>query len=161
MLPKVDSGSLAITVPPHPLRGQEQRFQTLAPTSRVPHLQLRGSLGQAPVPGLPFLKGGPQGRCGQASLWPPSGLAPHQVLRPLDLPRVAAVGSSPLGPHGPAGVSLAVEFLFHPGSRPAGVSPAVEFLFHPGSRLSAQGVFSKQCLGCFCLLGLVTRSVSF
>lgn len=137
VLPKADSGSLATTVCPHPLGGQEQRFQTLAPTSRAPHLQLRGSLGQAPVPGLPFLKGGPQGQCGQASLWPPSGLAPHQVLCPLDLPRVAAVGGSPLGPHGPAGMSLAVDFLFH-----------------PGPHLSARGVFSKQFLGWFCLPGL-------
>ena len=46
VLPKVDLGPLATVLSPHPLGDQEQRFKTLVPTSRTPHLPLGVDMGE-------------------------------------------------------------------------------------------------------------------
>ena len=46
VLPKVDLGPLATVLSLHPLGDQEQRFKTLVPTSRAPHLPLGVDTGE-------------------------------------------------------------------------------------------------------------------
>ena len=96
VLPKIDSGSLAPALSSHPLGGQEQKCKTSAPHFSGTSPPARGSLTN---PRVSLSERGAPGPVWAvlASLWPPVGLASCQVLCPLDLPSVAAVGCPPLG----------------------------------------------------------------
>ena len=70
VLPKVDLGPLATVLSPHPLGDQEQRFKTLVPTSRAPHLPLGVDMGE---PGAGKERRVGVGRpclCGPLRAWP-------------------------------------------------------------------------------------------
>ena len=72
VLPKVDSGPLATVLSLHPLGDQAQRFKTLVPTSRAPHLVLGVDTGEP---------GAGRERRVTGLVW--AGLAPVAPFRPL------------------------------------------------------------------------------